>query len=203
MNLLKITEYLKSNVIGTVLATDELAYQLEDGKLEGVYSDQVTFSNLFYSESGLHFDMFVVAKETIYELDDKLERGSINRDYSGVSVFRYELAKRSSSGEVTGVLRLISTTVKNHTAEAIVYGVYDIALENNELRWREQQLLYRDQSSDNDNSRAVAFDSRNRFYHEDGKLRFEYNGSCFDVDTVTLAKTPSKDVFPQFLAKEK
>lgn len=199
----EIVKYLKNNVIGKALVTDELIYQLENGKLEGVYSDQITFSSLYLSESGFHFDMFVVAKEIIYELNEKHERKSISCDYNGVSVFRYELAKRRSSGHVTGTMRLISTTVKGQTAEAVVYGIYDMNLENNELCWTEQQLLYRDQTSNSGNHRAIAFDSKIRFYFENGKLRFEYNGVCFDVDTCTFAKTPSKDIFPQFVAKEK
>lgn len=199
----KIVKYLKGNVLGKALITDELIYQLENGKLEGVYSDQITFSNLYVAEAGMHFDMFVNAQEKVYELNENHERTALTRDYNGGSVFRYELAKRKSSGQVTGIMRLISTIVKNQTAEAIVCGVYDIKVENNELSWKEQQLLYRDQASNDGKHRPVAFDSQSRFYFEGNKLRYEYNGTCYDVDPISFAKTPSKDIFPKFLAQEK
>jgi hypothetical protein len=34
-----------------------VVYQLEEGKLEGVYSDEMFFSNLVLSEHGFRFDM--------------------------------------------------------------------------------------------------------------------------------------------------
>lgn len=49
---LKIIDFIEENVNGRTLFTEELVYKLEDGALEGVYSDQISFSNLKYSQSG-------------------------------------------------------------------------------------------------------------------------------------------------------
>lgn len=50
-----------------------------------------------------------------------------------MSVFRYELAERRSSLELTGIMRLISSTVHEHTMEGIIYGVYDVNLGKNRI----------------------------------------------------------------------
>ena len=66
------------------------------------------------------------------------------RDYTGTSVFCYELAMRKSTGQLTGYMRCISTTVKNQTMEAVVCGIFDVNFDGKELKWQENQLLYRD-----------------------------------------------------------
>ena len=38
--------------------------------IEGIYSDQISFSNLKYSQSGFQLDMFIVANEKIWALMD-------------------------------------------------------------------------------------------------------------------------------------
>ena len=45
----KIIDFIEENVNGRTLFTKELVYKLEDGALEGIYSDQISFSNLKYS----------------------------------------------------------------------------------------------------------------------------------------------------------
>ncbi len=199
----KISDFLSSKVVGKTLVTDELKYSIENSKLEGVYSDNIVFGNLVKSDFGVNFDMFIVSKETVYKLDENKKRMGVSGEFGGVSVFRYELASRKSTDTVTGTLRLVTTSVKNQTAQAIVWGVLDFVLEGNELRWRERQLLYRDQMISGGKSHPVAFDAENRFYFEGEKLRFEYNGTCYDVEPTSLSKNASRDTFPKFLAKEK
>ena len=60
-----IIKFLKEKVISKNLITDELIYELEDGKLEGVYSDQITFSNLTENTWGFNFDMFIISNEKV------------------------------------------------------------------------------------------------------------------------------------------
>ena len=45
----EIIDFIESNVNGKTLFTKELVYELENGALQGVYSDQISFSNLKYS----------------------------------------------------------------------------------------------------------------------------------------------------------
>lgn len=198
----EIINFLKTHVLGKVLLTDELTYTLEDGKLEGVYSDQIIFTGLFESENGFYFDMSVIANEKVYQLDDNGDRISLNRDYNGASVFRYEMAERRSTSDITGIMRMISTTVKDHTVEALVYGIYNVKLADDELSWDECQVLYRDMTSTDGKHRPVALDPKAGLFFKDKKLQFEYMVTCFDVNPITLEKTVSKDKLPSFIAKE-
>ena len=203
MTLDKIIRYLRDNIFGKALYTDELIYTLESNTLEGVYSDQIIFSNPVISDYGFNFDMFLTADEMVYELDNNQKRSDIRSNHNDISVFRYELAKRKSTDDITGIFRLITTTNKTQTAQAIVCGVFGIEIKNNELYWKEEQLLYRDQSSSGDKYHPIAFDSNNRFYYENDKVRFEYAGTCYDVEPTTFAKSLSKDIYPRFVAKER
>ena len=49
----EIIDFIEANVNGRTLFTKE------NGGLQGVYSDQISFSNLKYSQSGFQLDMFI------------------------------------------------------------------------------------------------------------------------------------------------
>ncbi len=199
----KIIDFIEENVNGRTLFTKELVYKLEDGALEGVYSDQISFSNLKYSQSGFQLDMFIVANKKIWLMGADGQRKELRKDFSAVSLFRFELAKRKSTDTMTGCFRMISATGRNVAAEAVVSGIYDICLENNVLKFSEDQVLYRDQPIQDGQSKPVAFQSEHRFYCKDGKLHYEYNGKCFDYDINTMQRVNSSDSFPPFVSIEK
>lgn len=198
----EIISFVEEKIDGKTLHTEELVYELEAGALQGVYSDQISFSNLKYSQSGFQFDMFIVSNEKIYELDEAGERTSLRKDFSSVSLFRYELAKRKSSGKITGLFRFISASGKAVPAEAIVSGIYDVVLEEDVLRLKEDQMLYRDQPIQGADYKAVAFKADHRFYCKDGLLHYEYNGQSFDMNLETMERKASADVFPSFVSIE-
>ncbi len=81
----------------------------------------------------------------------------------------------------------------------MVSGIYDVRLEDNVLKLSEDQVLYRDQPIQGERFKPVAFQAEHRFYNEDGKLHYEYNGRCFDVHTETMQRSRSSDTaFPRF-----
>lgn len=88
-------------------------------------------------------------------------------------------------------------------AEAIVSGIYDVRIENGVLKLSEDQALYRDQPIQDERFKPVAFQSEHRFYCEDGKLHYEYDGRSFDVDAKTMQRSDSCDTFPLFISIEK
>lgn len=198
-----IIDFIETYVNGKTLYTEELTYDLENGSLQGVYSDQIAFSNLKYSKSGFQFDMFIISNEKIYLADEKKHRGELRKDYSAVSLFRYELALRQSTGAVTGFFRFISASGKNILAEAIVSGIYDVHLENGMLKLKEDQALYRDQPKPDGSFKAVAFVSEHRFFMQDGKLHYEYNGKNFNVETNSMKRYASSDHYPPFISAER
>ena len=191
------------NVDGKTLVTKELVYKLENGALQGVYADQISFSNLKYSQSGLQIDMFIVSNEKIWLVGKDGKREKLRKDFSAVSLFRFELAKRKSTNAITGCFRFISASGKNVAAEAIVSGIYDVRIENGVLKLSEDQALYRDQPIQGERFKPIAFQSEHRFYCEDGKLHYEYDGRSFDVDAKTMQRSDSCDAFPPFISIEK
>lgn len=199
----EIINFIESNVNGKTLHTKELVYELENGALQGVYSDQISFSNLKYSQSGFQLDMFIVSNEKIWLMGKDRQREELRKDFSAVSLFRFELAERKSTNGITGCFRFISASGKNVAAEAVVSGIYNVCLENDVLKLSEDQILYRDQPIQGQRFKPVAFQSEHRFYCKDGKLHYEYDGRCFDVDTKTMWRCGSSDTFPPFISIEK
>ena len=103
----------------------------------------------------------------------------------------------------TGCFRFISASGKQVAAEAIISGIYDIRIEDDVLKFYENQALYRDQPIQGESFKPVAFQAEHRFYSKDGKLHYEYDGKCFDVDTKTMQRFNSPDIFPPFISVEK
>ncbi|MDY3266432.1 MAG: hypothetical protein SOX26_02680 [Phocaeicola sp.] len=199
----KVIKFLKSNVIGKVLFTNDVVYKLDNGNLEGIYNDQLVFSNLVRTENGLKFNMTTVTHELVYNLDENGVRTTIEKDFTGTSVFCYELAMRKSTNKLTGYMHCVSTTVQGQTMEAVVCGIYNVDLNEQELSWKENQLLYRDNPVEGDKYKPVAFDSKVRLYIDKGKVIFEYLPTLWDVNPDTLEKRLSKDDYPPYISKER
>lgn len=199
----EIVNFIESNVDGKTLFTKELVYELENGALQGVYSDQISFSNLKYSRSGFQLDMFIVSNEKVWLMGTDRKREKLRKDFSAVSLFRFELAERKSTNGITGCFRFISASGKSVAAEAIVSGIYDVRLDNDVLKLSEDQVLYRDQPIQGGLFKPVAFQSEHRFYVKDEKLHYEYDGKSFEVDTKTMQRIDSSDTFPPFVSIEK
>ena len=199
----EIIGFLQKNVLKKQINTDERIYFLEKNRMKGVYSDRMYFSDLVFSENRFRFNMTTVTNEQLYHIDRDGNLLDLGKDYTGTSVFCYEIARRRSTSSLTGYMHCLSSSVTGHTMEAVVYGVYQVRLENNELKWKEQQLLYRDMTTGDGHYRPVAFDSDVRFYLENGKTCFEYIPRYYDVDPETLSRTLSRDQYPCFVSGEK
>ncbi len=147
--------------------------------------------------------MFIISNEKIWLMGADGQREELRKDFSGVSLFRFELAERKSTNAMTGSFRLISASGKNVAAEAVISGIYDIRLEDNVLKLMEDQALYRDQPVQGGRFKPVAFQSEHRFYCEDGKLHYEYDGRSFDVDAKTMKRSDSFDTFHRLLSRSR
>lgn len=77
----KIIHFLENHLIGKKLATDEVVYTLGDGNLEGIYSDQMVFSNLERTVNGFKFNLTTITHEQIFNLDENGVRTTIAKDY--------------------------------------------------------------------------------------------------------------------------
>lgn len=197
----EILDFLRNNVDGKTLYTDELTYQLDDGRLIGRYSDQMSFCNLRYSNSRFSMDLFAVSSEMIKERStDKMIK-----DLTSSSMFTYNLSKRQSTGKVTGTMFFVSSSILSGPvpAESTASGIYNVVLNNNELSWTEDQMLYRDQPGTDGKMRAITFKAQCRFYVEEGSLNYEHKVECFNVDPDTMERTPSDAKYPVYTSKER
>ena len=61
----EIIQFLRENIIGKTLLTGAV-YKLENGNLEGVYNDKMTFSNLAITEKA--DDMTAIEKPRLREM---------------------------------------------------------------------------------------------------------------------------------------
>lgn len=198
-----LVKYLRDNIMGKTLYTDELTYTLEEGALEGVYSDQMSFTNLLSSPTGLRFDLFVVSREKVFVVGADKRRGELRKDYSGASHFHYELARRKSTGGITGFMRYVAASFDSVPAEAMASAVFDFQLKDGSVTWEEKEVIYRDMPGIGDSVKPASFEAKCRFYCEDGKARYEYNGVCLDVNPDDGTRSPSSAVIPAFVSKER
>lgn len=72
--------------------------------------------------------------------------------------------------------------------EAVVCGILDVIFDGKELRWQENQLLYRDNPLGEDKYQPIAFDSKARLYLDEGKVVFEYLPIHWDVNPNIFCK---------------
>lgn len=198
----RVRAFLDGSVMGRRLVTAPLSYKLENGKLEGLYSDQMTFSGLARTRRGLYFDLTVVASEKVYALDADGGRGELRQDFDNSAVFSYELALRRSTGELTGFMRFAASSMESPPAEAMASLVWQMRFEAGQLRWQEKEILYRDMPAADGSHRPAAFEARCRLFLENGKARYEYDGACLDVNPEDWSRSPSDAVIPRFLATE-
>ena len=85
---------------------------------------------------------------------------------------------------------------------SVVCGIFDVTFDGKELKWQENQLLYRDNPIGEDKYKPVAFNSKVRFYLDNGKVIFEYLPTLWDISPDTLEKRLSKEDYPPYISKE-
>lgn len=190
--------FFADHVAGVTLATEPTSYRLEEGKLEGEYSSRITFNRLTRTSSGFGFDLTMINSEILYPTGDDTEKPADERRKETVNVFRYELAERAATGQVTGTMLITATTAEHQ--QALAWGVCQVTLQDNEIRWKEIQILYRDMTYTTGRFRPVAQDAEARLLLRNGVLQFEYRPVLFEItDVATLERKASEDSLPVFV----
>lgn len=118
------------------MATDEVVYQLEEGKLEGVYSDEMFFQ-IWCSPSmvsGSTWPLSPVRKYTSWiriRKEVKLKKTSMGERIS-IRAGRTQKYLSSNRNNEAGLIDCPWPSM-----EGVAYGVYDVQLENSQLSWKE------------------------------------------------------------------
>lgn len=197
----RISAFLGDNAIGKFLRTRPHSYELEDGKIEGEYSSEASFSGLFQTAYGLGFDLTMVSRENVYKVENDRRQLLPGRCRERVEVFRYELAGRESTGEIAGFMRVLVSNMPD--LQAMAWGISRVRFEAETLRWREVQVLYRDMTYTADDIRPISQDARVRLYVREGKLQFDYAIELFEiVNQETCERKPSAENLPVFVFSE-
>lgn len=198
----KMIDFLEKNVIGKTVYSEETLFDLDFGRYEGAYSTEISFSNLLQTETGFTMDGFTVAHENIVETS---KPRTLVKDLSSVSFFKYEFSKRMSSGEITGLLRFVSSSIisNNSPAEATSSSIFDVTIKDDTFKWMEDQVLYRDQQNNDGSFSAKAFVSENYLKMRDGKLEYGFSAEGYTVDPKTLERKRAFEYYSPFVAKEK
>ena len=201
-NRARVTKFLDDHVIGKTVGSPKTTSKRDEGRMEADYEDQTTFNNFASTAQGMRFDVTTVSKETRYELSKDGKRLLPGRDLSGTEVYRYELCERASTKQLTGTARLLSMTTKVPSREGAVLLVTGVKVEGGKLSWNETLPGYLDLVTTKGKYKPGSWDSTSTFSLAGGKLRVEYDVTNFDVNPDTLKRTPTKDKFPTFSAKE-
>lgn len=198
----KMVDFLEKNVIGKTVCSEKTLFDLDFGRYEGAYSTEVSFSNLLQSETGFTMDGFTVAHENIVGTG---KPRTLVKDLSSVSFFKYEFSKRTSSGETTGLMRFVSSSVisKPSPAEATASSIFGVTLKDDVFKWMEDQVLYRDQQNIDGSFVAKAFVSENYLMMREGKLEYGFSAECYSVNPKTLERKRAFEHYSPFVAKEK
>lgn len=198
----KMVAFLEKNVVGKTVYSEEALFDLEFGRYEGAYSTEISFSNLLQSETGFTMDGFTVAHENIVE---RSTPRVLVKDLSSVSFFKYEFSRRMSSGEITGLLRFVSSSVSSNPspAEATTSSIFDVTIKDDMFRWMEDQTLYRDQQNSDGSFSAKAFVSENYLKMKTGKLEYGFSAECYAVNPKTLERKRAFEYYSPFVAKER
>ena len=198
----KLLDFVEKNVIEKTVYSEEVLYDLDFGRLEGAYSTEITFSDLKRSETGYSLGGFIVSHEKIVGTESPR---ALVKDFSMISYFEYELSKRYSSGEITGLLRYVSSSVASvpSPAEATTSSIFGVTFKDNEIRWTEDQILYRDQQERDGSFSPKAFVSHHYMKMKGGKLEYGFTAECYTVNPKTMERKRSFEHYSPFVAREK
>ncbi|AIZ56973.1 hypothetical protein Mpt1_c11060 [Candidatus Methanoplasma termitum] len=198
----KIIDFLEKNVIGKTVYSEEVLYDIDFGRFEGSYSTEIAFSNLLRSETGFTMGGFTVSREKIFGPGDPT---TLVKDQRLISFFQYEFSKRTSTGEITGLLRFVSSSVASipSHAEATTSSIFGVTIKDNELRWVEDQILYREQQNADGTYSPKAFISERYLKMRGGKLEHGFSAECYVVDPRTLERKKAFEYYSPFIARER
>ena len=194
--------FFKEHVIGKALVTPKFPFKWDNDKMEGEYEDQTTYNNFAETAEGFAFDLTVVTKETLYDLDKEGKRVGPPHDFSGVLVFHYEIGECASTKKLTGTGHGVVSTVKGPLQFGTAVLVTAMKVEDGKLTWTETQSGYADFVAAKGKYKPGAYDGKYTFKLVDGKLEIASDQTNYDVDPDTLKRTPASEKLPTAVTRE-
>jgi hypothetical protein len=197
----QVVRFLREHAVGKSLATSPVTFKIDGGKVEVAGEEQISLSNLVETTEGFKCDLTSVSKTSSFDLGPDGKRSAPGRDWSGVTVVRYEVKELRSTKALVGFSRTVSTTVKDFDMTGTASGVR-VDFRDGQLTLKESGVLYGDMLAADGAFKPGTFEGTSRLSLEGGKLRWDADGVAFDVDPETLKRTPSKDKLPTITYRE-
>ncbi len=191
----QVVEFLRKHAIDKSLSSPASTFLIDGGKVEVNSEEQATYTGLIETPEGFMFDLTSVSKATLYDMGADGKRASAGRDWGGVRVYRFEMKELRSTKALAGFCRLISTTAKGKDPTGNFTSVR-LSMSDGRLQLIESTVDYVDFISTKGSFKPGGLDTTSRFTVSAGKLRLEQELALFDVDPVTLKRTPAKDKLP-------
>jgi hypothetical protein len=164
--------------------------------------DQVIYNNFTETAEGFAFDVTSVSKQTLYDLDSQGQRLQPGHDFSGTFVLRYQVGERASTKQLTGIARPIAMTIKAPSAEGTVSVVMGMKVADGQLTWNETLPGYGDSPGTKGKYKPGSWSVKVSMSLVEAKLHIEAEQTNYDVDPVTLQRTPANEKLPIFVTKE-
>jgi hypothetical protein len=183
-------KFLKTYVIDRSFQEPGSTFKLDNGKVEAVASGAVTYSNLVETKSGFEFDLTWHFKQINYDLDKNGKHISPGRDESSVDTNRYEIDERKSTGKLIGFNRMLASTRKNISPTGKA-SMVRIEMRGGALEVNESTMLYDDLFAEKGAFKPGAVDMFWRFNVNGGRVRLEHVETAFDVDPMSMKRTPN------------
>ncbi len=191
----QVIEFLRKHVIDKALSSPPSTFLIDGGKVEVNSEEQATYTGLIETPEGFIFDLTSVSKATLYDMGADGKRASPGRDWGGVRVYRFEVKELRSTKALAGFCRLVSTTAKGKDPTGNFTSVR-LSISDGRLQLIESTVDYVDFISTKGSFKPGGLDTTSRFSLSAGKLRLEQELALFDVDPMTLKRTPAKDKLP-------
>ncbi|MET0143522.1 MAG: hypothetical protein ABW328_01860 [Ilumatobacteraceae bacterium] len=189
-------DFLERNVIGRAVVSAPVTAMTNDGATEVTYVDQNLFGNLTVRADGFSFDLTSITLGRRYGVDEHGEPVELAGSMDAVRVYRYDMTERSSTGELLGFGRFVSSTNVQSDPLAGTCFVVRMTLDGDELIVEDTQIGYGDFPARGGRRRPVALDGTYRYSVSDGQLTVQFDQSTYDVDPASLQRTPTGEEFP-------
>ncbi|MCE9555005.1 MAG: hypothetical protein K8T91_16750 [Planctomycetes bacterium] len=186
-----VTEFIQNNMIGKQLRT-ETTRSIDNGKVAVDFATNTAYTNFTETPNGFEYDVVSDVKQTNYDLDAQGKKKLPGVSKDRIAVTRYSFNKLKSTGKLLGMTKSISNTLKSDSAAGPT--ALQMGMQDGKLVMKSRTVYYSDRFAAGNQVKPGASETTTVFEVKDGKLHVTSKTQTFDVDPVTMARTPDGDV---------
>lgn len=185
----KVVRFLKREVLGKPLYHHSVS-KIDGGKVEVDYSRTLTFANCIETENGFMFDIFFDIKQINYDIDNAGSRKGTSTSKDRSLVMRFEVRERTSTGQLLGFCHTLANSLMDSSGQA---DHVQLQMEGNRLKIKRSTIGYYDSFSSENTYKPGASDEDTEIFVLDSKLQHVQKIQLYEVDPVSLKRTPNAE----------